>query len=171
MLCKKISYIFQRAIKCAIKTPSIFFRETIMIKKLTFLSLALGTASAFAMNKDGQGQTLSVTIESLQFTQDFDVQEETTILDLKNVLFSTKKIPIIKQALQPVLPGWITREVGPLLSNDENIKNIMKKYSTDTFALSLTNNENVNVMNRYNINILGTSLALQNQNNMWNGDS
>lgn len=122
-----------------------------MLKKLTILSVSLVIVPALGMEKTSNmqpwvQQASTIRIEHSVWGQDLDIDDTTTILDLKNKLFGNKGIPVEGSVLRPScgerssrwVPYSLMPKPGRELKNDENVKEIMHSHGVNCLALFLT---------------------------------
>lgn len=121
-----------------------------MFKKLIFLSLIFAIAPILAMEEEmvvtkpaiiaeWAKNASHVHIESLKLNVDFNIKDDTTILDIKNMLVDCEGIPTDQQKLLPLWKIlWIKKPYNVFLNDDRNIKEIMSTYNTFNLALYLT---------------------------------
>ncbi len=72
---------------------------------------------------------------------DLGITDNSTVLDVKQHIDDMEGIPVAQQSLYPLDDSWLNflsrNTVGPILSDDQRIKNMMNLYNTRHFLLVL----------------------------------
>lgn len=115
-----------------------------MLRKILFFSVGLA-AMSYSMNSELQPlvkkeKSICIYAPSLRKKITLAINENTTILDIKQQFEAKERILTAQQTLLPIFSSWqtlwLSDELGPKLENQQNIKEIINKYS-DSFLLTI----------------------------------
>lgn len=119
-----------------------------MIYKISLLSLSIISLAALAMEKQTlapwvqQAQTVNVRTALKTLNDGISITDTSTIADLKLSLHDREGIPSEQQVIHPLFTSWWTLKLfdktGPVLQDDENIKQVMTRFNTNRFILFLS---------------------------------
>lgn len=133
-----------------------------MLHKIIFLSLSILSISTFGMEQQAlapwvqKSNTVGVRTALKSLNEGITITDASTVADLKVSLFDLEGIPTQQQVIHPLFTSWWTLKLrdytGPVLQDNENIKQIMTRFNTNRFILFLSlrqiqnqnNNENQN---------------------------
>ena len=125
-----------------------------MLHKISFLSLSFFALPTFTMERQSlapwvqQAQTVNVRTAMKLLNDGITITDKSTIADLKVSLFDREGIPTDQQAIHPLFTSWWTLKLrdytGPLLQDNENLKQVMNRFNTDRFILFLSLRKSTN---------------------------
>lgn len=119
-----------------------------MFHKITFLSLSLAPLSMLAMEPQQMApwvqnaKTVTVRTALKTLNDGIEITDKSTIADLKVSLHDREGIPTDQQSIHPLFTSWKTLKLidyrGPVLQDNENIKQVMNLFNTNRFILFLS---------------------------------
>lgn len=109
-----------------------------MLKKYISLSFLFLLTPVFAMERESNEATHQNQQASHIYIHPyyFAIQDETTVLTIKNLIYTHCKIPVHQQILEPSPNSEYTSSRSQL-HDHENIKNIIERYNSSNFRLTI----------------------------------
>lgn len=119
-----------------------------MIKKIGLLLFNFAVFSSYTMQmttdiqwKNWVQTAAIIKIKNINFTHELNIQNNTTIGDLKENLLDREGIPTHQQSLRAIMSNpmtlWLTHKYSQELQNSCLVKDVMHEYNTDCLALHL----------------------------------
>lgn len=111
------------------------------------VSLSLVATRSFAMQTDlkpwVQAAThIKVRTMTQKMTDNVQIDDKSTVFDVKNKLHNLEGIPTDQQSISPLWTSWHTLwlldRTGDKLNDNQSIKQIMNTFNTDRFLLCLS---------------------------------
>ena len=113
-----------------------------MIKKFFLLLTLIPSIKAMEMEDANIPQWVkaatTIQVTSLKMDQTVPINNRTTILDIKNVIFDRDGIPTDQAQLRAQEPKLVIfKTISEELADDANVKSIMHVYNTNCLSLYL----------------------------------
>lgn len=114
------------------------------ILKLSFLFASIASLSAMENQaiKPWVKNATKVTLRTMKMSYDVNISDDTTVLDIKEIMESNEGIPVVQQKIRaiysrPYTLGLLQNEAD-IADDYTNVKKVMNQYNTDLLALYLT---------------------------------
>ncbi len=118
-----------------------------ILKNSLFLFALCGGAACLAM-EEGTLQpwvqnASKVKVQTMKTSFEIDIENGTTVLDVKKQLLRSEGIPVTQQSINAVrakawFPWFVAEERSPKLDDTKRVKEAMNEYNTDLFELYLS---------------------------------